>query len=148
MFALNVGLDGENKTDEYLLAFIGVLYLGLWAYLAKGNPGYVGKHVELRYSSSALIDLISDGKCTDDDIPDLCTSCMKGRPLRSVHCISCDKCVGLRDHHSQWAGQCVGVKNAYIFYLLCLVSVLVHFFFMKFCGRALDSLLSDELYDF
>jgi hypothetical protein len=147
VFVLNSGASlDEGRSDEYLLAFFGALYAGLWVYLAKANPGFVGKHVEIRYSSSALIDLVGDGKCGDEDIPDLCTVCMKGRPLRSVHCASCGKCVALRDHHSHWSGQCVGVKNAWVYYASCVVAVVAHFLFMKFCGGALDALLPDDLY--
>ena len=132
------------QTEGFIFLSTSMLYCLVWGYLIVSDPGFVGKKIQNQYHASVLLDKISEGNSLDKEIPDICSTCMLGKPIRSVHCTMCGRCVALHDHHDSWTNKCVGFSNLGVFSFSCLLGVVVHFLYLKFLLLGIDSVRSDE----
>ncbi|EFA79581.1 Ankyrin repeat-containing protein [Heterostelium album PN500] len=51
-------------------------------------------------------------------VPEVCSSCLINKPIRSRHCRTCKRCVARFDHHCGWINNCVGANNNLAFIML------------------------------
>lgn len=106
----------EHPIEAPAFFLLNVLIGGLYVYLTNADPGVIRPNS--RNDMNALVKKMENG----ERVPDICTSCMMAKPLRSKHCKSCDVCVARFDHHCQWMDTCIGLYNHKWFVLmLCLI---------------------------
>mmetsp|Transcript_11899 Transcript_11899/g.18078 ORF Transcript_11899/g.18078 Transcript_11899/m.18078 type:complete len:387 (+) Transcript_11899:1178-2338(+) len=140
---INIHTD-LSYTESQVLLISGALYILMWAWLALTNPGFIGAKTDRKYRAEYLLDMVAEGTCTEQDIPEICPMCMIGRPVRSAHCYKSKKCVALYDHHAAWLNRPVGSKNLAVYCISCCLAVVVHFLFAKFCISVIDEVRPDE----
>jgi len=114
-----------NTLANMILGFCLVVHGCLYFYVARSDPGYVGKEMALDFEK--LIDNIEgEGKTDKINSQQICFTCDITKPMRSKHCRVCDRCVYRFDHHCGWVGNCVGHKNHPVFVGFLVVQEVVH----------------------
>ena len=127
-YSLEAHMD-SNMVEAVVFIFLNVVYVALWLTLSYTNPGFIPKDPQNEYAARNVLMMISMGESEEADIPEVCTTCMAGQPLRSSHCTVCNRCVALKDHHSPWSNNCVGHRSLWLYLISTVLNFVINFMF-------------------
>lgn len=115
-----------------------------WSYIRFADPGYLPtpgaptnktsggqrrQHLQQPSSVGELAHKLENGV----SVPEICTTCMVPKPIRTHHCRYCQRCVLRYDHHCWFLDRCIGQRNHFVFVIALAAIVILHAMFARIC---------------